>query len=173
MPRPLVVDGNLVRRSSPPCRGPLRLSTLSSRTPKARRWWPQVHRSVGASLWVEPAARGSFQGRGGEGKRWAGHINPHVAMARLVWRWSSFRRPPTLPALQRAVPNSFEILSLLFPRLPFFVFQQLHSPHWAAVTQNVGSGSREVPWPQASPVGTIIISLPGSVLAPWQHPNNT
>lgn len=72
VPLPLVVDGNLVRSSSPPCRGPLRLSTLSSRTPKARRWWPQVHRSVGASLWVEPAARGCFQGRGGEGRGNAG-----------------------------------------------------------------------------------------------------
>lgn len=68
-------------------------------------------------------------GKGTEGKRWAGHINPHVAMARLVWRWSSFRCPPTLPALQRAVPNSFEILSLLFPRLPFFVFSSSSFTH--------------------------------------------
>lgn len=68
---------------------PPRPSTLSSRTSKARCWWPQVHRRVGASLWVEPAARGCFPRllRGGEGKRWAGHTNPHVAMARLVWRW--------------------------------------------------------------------------------------
>lgn len=107
---------------------PPRPSTLSSRTSKARCWWPQVHRRVGASLWVEPAARGCFprllRGREGRGNAGRGtQIRTWRWPALFGGGWSSFRGSPvlktsqqfpTLPALQRAVPNSFEILSLLF-----------------------------------------------------------
>lgn len=156
---------------------PPRPSTLSSRTSKARCWWPQVHRRVGASLWVEPAARGCFprllRGREGRGNAGRGtQIRTWRWPALFGGEWSSFRGSPvlktsqqfpTLPALQRAVPNSFEILSLLFFFLLFLFsssFTHLNGPQcfkrWVLAP--------EVPWPEASLVGTITIVKGGKSL---------
>lgn len=125
MPRLHVVNSNLVRSASPPCG---RLDPPHS-APEHPRPGAGGHRCTGAwaraSGWsqrLEAASRGCFgAGRGNAGR--GTQIRTWRWPALFGGGWSSFRGSPvlktsqqfpTLPALQRAVPNSFEILSLLF-----------------------------------------------------------